>query len=169
MLAIPLGIFIFLRMFGENRFDIPVYHQQGVETPFGDCLYPSGQFTVPDTLISSRPGLHVFYSSTGKLTVNELNNQLLRLSSLFEGAMPKVSIFAMDTLKVSHGEVVILEPKPINILMNCGFATDIFNQYILVDEQGRIRGYFGSTLDEMDRLVVETKILIENGTREQGN
>lgn len=163
-LAIPLAIFIFLRLFGENKFDIPVYHQDGVVNGFEGCSYGPGQFTVPDSLLKEgRNNLFLFFSNSVSFNSHELNNQLNRLDELYGDDRPEITIYSQDSVMDTGFSVNYLSPEEIKKLMQCALVTDRYNQFILVDAQGRIRGYFDHDLDEMDRLVVEIKILLENG------
>nr|WP_238354328.1 hypothetical protein [Fulvivirga marina] len=166
MLAIPLAIFMFLRIFGENQFDIPVYYTDGVDKSYVGCSYADGQFLVPDSLTNGEVSLFMFFKNNETYNLKELNNQLNRLMELYAGDTPKVSIFAADSLSgVSRLDITSLPKQSIWSIMTCAFVTDTYNQFILVDAEGRIRGYYDTDLGEMDRLVVEIKILLENGAR----
>lgn len=166
MLAIPLAIFIFLRIFGENQFDIPVYYESGVDKEYAGCNYPDGQYLVPDSLTAGAgASLFMFFKNDGNYSINALNNQLNRLTELYAEDTPKVTIFATDSLPETEVNVDYLLKEGIQPVMQCAFVTDTYNQFILVDTERRIRGYYDTDLGEMDRLVVEIKILLENGAR----
>ncbi|WP_157494032.1 hypothetical protein [Fulvivirga imtechensis] len=163
MLAIPLSIFIFLKIFGENKFDIPIQHADGVDEKFGACEYETGQFLVPDSLLSKGgPSLIFIYNAQG-MNANTLSNQYERIRHLFKEDMPSMRVFTADSIEVDTVQITRVSPHTLKQVMNCGFVTDTYNQYILVDADRRVRGYYNTELDEVDRLIVEIKILLENG------
>lgn len=166
-LIIPLAIFVFLRLFGKNHFDIPIYYEHGVEVKFDGCSNSKDQFHVSDTLVSKdRPTLVMFYRQRQDFDQNILANQLERLHELYGNALPQVVLYTSEALDRDGTVVKQLETDQLESVMHCGFATDTLNQYILTDSQRRIRGYYSTDLEEVDRLVVEIKILLENGTGE---
>ncbi|UII32051.1 hypothetical protein LVD17_27590 [Fulvivirga ulvae] len=165
MLAIPLAIFIFLRIFGENRFDIPVYYADGVDKAYTGCTFTEGRFLVPDSLTEGNTSLFMFFKDDGTYNLRELDNQLSRLTELFVADTPKVTIFATDSLPGSELHITYLPKESMKMIMTCALVTDVYNQFILVDKEGQVRGYYDTDLDEIDRLVVEIKILLENGAR----
>lgn len=165
-LAIPLSIFIFLRIFGENKFDIPVLHAAGVEQHFANCNFGSGQFHVPEDIVSSGgPSLIFIYEDAG-FDLAHLDNQYSRLRSLFKTDLADLKVYTADSILLDHADVVQLDEEQLKQVMNCGLVTNTPNQFILIDEDRRIRGYYDTDLDEIDRLIVEIKILLQNGTGE---
>lgn len=47
MLIFPICVIWFLRAFGENKFTIPVYHQNAAEMSSDLCVFPEGQHYIP--------------------------------------------------------------------------------------------------------------------------
>lgn len=47
MLIFPIFVIWFLRSFGENKFTIPVYHQNAAEMSSDLCVFPEGQHYIP--------------------------------------------------------------------------------------------------------------------------
>lgn len=166
MLAIPLSIFIFLRIFGENKFDIPIQHTDGVKDKIGECDYGNGQFLVPDSLLGSSGLFVVFIYEARELSPNTLDNQYERIRELFKSNMPEMKVFTSDNITLDNVDIIKYPEQTLQQVMNCGFVTNIPNQYILIDAKRRIRGYYSTELDEVDRLIVEIKILIQNGDSE---
>src|SRR5690554_4194340 len=204
ILLIPVLIILFLRNFGENRYDIPVFFEQGVEDPFGVCDYPPGQqHYIPDFSFvaqdSSRVGRE---QMEGKITIVDffftscpsicpiMSNEMERVQDAFRKE-DNVQIYSItidpdyDTpdqlaeyslkYNASPDKWHFLNgPKEQTYdLVRCGFALPIVDghdnpddfvhsdKFILVDGQGRIRGYYSGTEREgVDKLILETKILL---------
>mgnify|MGYP001801415468 FL=1 len=153
ILAIPVFIFLFLKSFGKNQFDIPYYHSEGVSLPFTDCEYPRDTFRVNLSDVNSkRANVTLFFRQDAEFALSDLNNVRSRLKSLFSS----------DMSFITHDYNAALDSTLFKKLMHCGFVTDTINQFILHDQRGRIRGYYYTDLEELDRLIVEIKILLEN-------
>jgi len=48
LLAFPILVFLFLRTFGDNHYEIPVFYATGVESTFTECNFSEGQHYIPD-------------------------------------------------------------------------------------------------------------------------
>ena len=163
ILAIPAGIFTFLKFFGDNKFDVEVFYSEGVNTPIGKCDPVNGQFLVPKNMIPSAEKNRVVAFFQGDL--KSITNISTRLKDTFIDDY-QVIVYSQDTLKNESSE--LFQVKIVNDLtktMNCGFVNTDPNALILVDKDNRIRGYYSRDLDEIDRLIVELKIIIENDQR----
>ncbi|MEM6525000.1 MAG: hypothetical protein AAGF85_08770 [Bacteroidota bacterium] len=153
ILAIPVIIFLFLKSFGNNQFDIPVYYANGASRDFKECTYQSDPFKVPiENGNDKKANLTLFFDDSEQFTATNLINAQSRLETLFPEDLSFIT-YELDTADDS-GELIKL--------MHCGFVTDTVNQFILHDQYGRIRGYYNTELEELDRLIVEIKILLEN-------
>lgn len=166
MLALPLAIVLFLQKFGENKFSIPVYYEEGVADEVTNCNFEKKTFLVPDSLLNSSEGPYIvlFFKETDNYNAIALNNHVQRLKATFGNDTPEIIFYASRNL-VQHKDVVVreLSQESLEHIMQCGFILKEFNRYVLVDSKNRIRGYYGTALDEVDRLIVEIKILLENG------
>ncbi len=152
ILAIPVIIFLFLKSYGNNQFDIPYYHTEAGSYNF-DCDFPQDTFRVSLTEKNDKKAnVTLFFKDSRPFGVNDLTNTQSRLKSLFKD----------DFSFTAYGNNDSLDSAAFKKLMNCGFVTDTVNQFILHDAKGRIRGYYNTDLEELDRLIVETKILLEN-------
>jgi protein SCO1/2 len=149
-LALPGLIFIFLKIFGKNHFDIPVYYKDGIADSLKEC---AGPYRVPYALPDSV--LHAFDYKNG------------------------VACLFVDTAEIQHKEVVHLrksfggqlqvipldgvEPSRLNQIKNCALFLKEPWKAVLLDKQKRIRGYYAFTnLEETDRMNVEIEILLTN-------
>ncbi len=157
ILLIPIFIFLFLKFFGQNKFDIPVYYSEGVTSPFPFCENYSGQYSVEGLAKENLPGVFMFFEESEEFIFPQLNNIQNRLTeSVGEVGY---TIYVRDT---SLSEVHALDSAIFNQKIHCQFISDTLNQYILVDSKSRIRGYYNPEREEIDRLIVELKILLEN-------
>jgi protein SCO1 len=162
MLGIPVAIFVFLKLFGSNKFDVDIYYQQGVESAFeNDCKFPQGQFYVnPALLHKPNESINVVGFAKDEPTI-EFVNMAMRLRDLFDDnvAIELISGNAKGSKDYYLNKIVNFS---IDQAMTCDFVLNDINSLVLVDKQRRIRGYYSSDLDDIDRLIVEIKILLEN-------
>lgn len=152
-LCLPVLIFVFLRIYGKNQFDIPVYFQNGVENNTG-C---SGDYTKPYSLADSMAAywpernhepLLVIFDTTGQTDSN-----LKRLWNDFTSKDVVV-------VRLTQNEKISLQQ--LAQWKRCVFMLEEPWTAVLIDEENRIRGYYQPTsLEEMDRLLVELKILLK--------
>lgn len=134
-LAIPSLVFVFLKQFGRNEFEVPVFHE------------PVPQWTLPGCSEGrvdkfSFPGRRVAVLTTRE-GQQAVALHLRRLQENFDGreyvirAVPRDSIRCRVLLRDSDHEV-------------------------LVDTAGRVRGYYDlMSREETDRLILEMKIVLK--------
>jgi hypothetical protein len=144
-LILPVIVFVFLKMFGKNKFEIPVFHDKPVEKVAGcDRNYPT-PYLVPDSVLSS---------------VGWKGNEAALITFLKiegEGKMRLTERFEPNKLQV----VTLSESE--GTKWKCAFLlSDKFNA-VLVDHKKQIRGYYQTTTrEEIDRLMVEVSILLND-------
>lgn len=148
-LILPVAIFIFLKIFGRNEFHVPVMHAEGkIEAP-EHCDYDySAPYRIADSVavslgLNSADSVHVLYFDPSAST-------------------------AMNRVKVEFpASVAIVGPDSFRgwdarLLRECVLLMEPPASVALVDHQHRIRGYYdGSDRDEVDRLIVEVKIILK--------
>jgi len=150
-LALPGLIFIFLKIFGKNHFDIPVYYKDGISDSLKECSGSyRGQYTLPDSVLNA----FSYKNDVASLFIDEseLTNK------------------EVTQLKQSYGDNQLqiitlrgIEPNRLNRIKNCVLFLKQPWKAVLVDKQKRIRGYYAFTsLEETDRLNVELDILLTN-------
>jgi hypothetical protein len=143
-LLLPALIFVFLKYFGKNEFDIPVLYQNGVPEASSECqLTSTSQYFVHDSVLSkwNWNGLPILFSCAEKKERADLKQRLQEVK-----------------LEVQLAEFGKNESKLKNCIL---FLKDPWDA-ALVDSQKRIRGYYKlGNRDEMDRLEVELKILLK--------
>ena len=173
-------IFLFLKSFGNNQFDIPVYYESGViDTLDSNC----GRSTAIPYLVNTKPAsqvLHKIYHFENSITeelefrLQELeriqnaigpNNGVLLFSFLNNPSITKRAFEKFDdriNYDPTFWSIRPVNPDTYRVFKNCELVMDdIDDRVVLVDNQERIRGYYDiMDREETDRLIVELKILI---------
>lgn len=187
LLGLPVGIYLFLQGFGENRFDVPVYYQNGIENPIGNCEPGMGQFIVPeyqsfDSSFSKRiEGFTVFDLGTPDCDSCQFKiNNLLSVSAKFQGwkefhieSIVDDSSHGLYPTDIPNWSVHLAQNARLLDFANCGLNFEpshvVENKIlgngvaVLIDGKHRIRGYYNLfDRKEADRLVVELGILKTN-------
>lgn len=150
-LLFPVVIFLFLKAFGKNEFEVPVLHEQADFVRPSDCAfeYPT-PYRVADSLI-------------GKLRVNDRDSLFVFFfNDAEEGGMNRVRVeFRDDPVQViSPGDI----PESIDrrFLSECVLLMPKESSVTVVDHARRIRGYYrGGDRKDVDRLIVEMKIILK--------
>jgi hypothetical protein len=151
-LLLPICIFLFLKIFGKNEFDVPPLHQQGAAPSPQHCRV---SYTVPYTLPDSV--MTLISTPAAKATLFIVN---------FSGSE---SVLDRVREENGEGEVQIISPQalatdPVTLryLKNCILLLPEPHDLVLVDSQKRIRGYYTSAdREEIDRLLVEVNIILK--------
>ncbi|MBI3221083.1 MAG: hypothetical protein HYZ44_16345 [Bacteroidetes bacterium] len=145
-LLLPVLVFVFLKFFGKNKFDIPVFHQERVEVT-GDCdLKYEVPYVVPKETLSKlncvlgEPSIILFSDLVGESKTRlEAEIQKKKLNLIAAGGL-------LNTEELRK--------------LSCIFVMPSGSNAVLVDGEQRIRGYYElNDRDETDRLIVELKIL----------
>jgi protein SCO1 len=208
ILLVPVMIFLFLRSFGNNQYDIPILFQDGVEDPLSECnMVDSGQHYIPDFTLTDQNGeMRGKSEMAGKITIVDffftscpsicpvMSTELERVDDAFRDD-DEIQIYSIsidpeyDTPEVlsEYAEKHMATPgkwffltgdkSEIYNLARCGFILPAIDgkgqpeefvhsdKFILIDGQGRIRGYYsGTNREDVDKLILETKILL-HGTK----
>ncbi|MDN3205698.1 SCO family protein [Algoriphagus sediminis] len=204
ILLIPVLIFTFLKSFGTNEYDLPVYFEKGVENPFQEC--PNSDTTqhyIPEfTFVNQEGNPTGSADMEGKITIVDffftscpsicpvMSKEMERVNDMFREE-EKVQILSIsidptyDTPEIlkeyadDHGAEAgkwdFLSGDKVQTyeLARCGFVLPTIDgmgvpddfihsdKFILVDELGRIRGYYsGTNREDVDLLMLETKVLL---------
>ncbi|MEP0711277.1 SCO family protein [Algoriphagus sp.] len=210
ILLVPILIFLFLKGFGRNTYDIPVYYENGVDSIFAECgNSDSSQHFIPDFSLTNQKGNTVGRDDMeGKITIVDffftscpsicpkMSSEMERVNDMFRND-EKVQIMSIS-IDPTYDSPEILEKyaqkhnglagkwdfltgdvDQIYSLAKCGFMIptvdglgipDDFvhsDKFVLVDELGRIRGYYsGTSREDVDLLMLETKILLHASERD---
>jgi hypothetical protein len=169
-LALPALVFIFLKFFGKNQFEVEPLFQEGVTGIPADCPEPdTGKpYRIPENILQElqwRPSdsLTLFYiglsgqhSSPFSRIGKNVNLGEIRLLNLYpfsplsdSSALPDQLIYLPEERLVHWVKCFIFLKEP--------------NDLILVDHHRRIRGYYASqNRDEVDRLITEVAIILKH-------
>lgn len=188
-LAIPVAIFLFLKIFGNNEFEVPVLFENGIY----ECENSSSPHVVPEfeyigetekNLSSENLEGYLVFGVLKEKSIEELKRkttELVRIQDAFYEIGPPSFILLLDEnmqLKEEFAELaaeVGLENKNYEVatmshgflmdFMKCGIALiDEKNGHsdnlVLVDPSRNIRGiYHTYELEQTDQLILELKIL----------
>lgn len=153
-LLLPGLIFVFLKYGAKNQFDVPIYYAGGVLSTFDHCPLPENKpYVLPDSLwqlgkVSHAQPLVMIFGQVGidtKAVASAINEELGGgiISFLSD------NVLAMDSMLVIKWK-------------DCVFMVKEPMQTVVVDKEGRIRGYYDiRTREEIDRLRLELKIILE--------
>ncbi len=167
VLLAPIFVFLFLKEFGSNKFELAIYYPEG--NPLAECDRSDRQLKISNEQLftnnSSLPSLFYVPAKEQNEYYSDLNNVLSKYPSVGVWA-----IFIEDRVVAKEGVNWFSLIKQggfefINCVLVLGedhwLKEPITNKYVLIDGQGRIRGYYEcDNLDDIERLDVELDILL---------
>lgn len=204
ILLIPVLVFVFLRGFGKNEYDLPIFFQKGTDNPFLECpVTDTTQHYIPEFSFLNQDGRPMGRAEMeGKITVVDffftscpsicpvMSKEMERVNDMFRD-YPEVQIMSIsldpeyDTPEVlkayadEHHAIsgkwnFLTGPKAETYrLARCGFVIPTVDgngvpedfvhtdKFMLIDDLGRIRGYYsGTSREDVDLLILETKVLL---------
>lgn len=149
-LLLPVAIFLFLKFFGKNQFDVAPLHQDSISN-VGHCAIDyKAPYVLPDSVMR--------YFSAGSVASLFLLNFSADESVLQrvkdEVGENEVKIMAASALRTVYPDL--------NFFKNCVLLLPSADDIVLIDYQNRIRGYYRSSdREEIDRLLVEISIILK--------
>lgn len=175
-LLLPVIIFVFLKSFGKNEFDVTPLFQDSVESS-GDCASSfryNTPYVIPDSVISRLSWQEndslafVIFDDAPPQHRRVITNQIERLLTEFPGQ--EVSLMHHDEESGMNKRSQIEGVTFVNVdrnqyltIRNCIFLLKPTDNSLLVDKKGRIRGHYNlANLEEADRLIMELKIILKN-------
>lgn len=149
-LMLPVVVFLFLKGFGNNQFDVAPLFQEAVERPVGcdstEYVFP---YTVSDSVLSA-----ISWSKVDSLTLVLYDNEIAEDGKVSTQAERIRTEFPDTKLKLISNTDVNFK--------NCAFLLKASDNAVLIDSKKRIRGQYNlNDLDEADRLIMEIKILLK--------
>ncbi|MCU0356979.1 MAG: hypothetical protein MUE95_05320 [Cyclobacteriaceae bacterium] len=164
-LLLPVSIFLFLKYFGKNEFQVePLYETELPDWASSECaishILP---YQVPDSILlgigwnkSYRLTLFSFYAGASPAYERIMTNypeQDVRLINVVVRDQDFTPVRGLWTMPVD-GELLAEWKK-------CFLFMSEPNDLILVDDEGRIRGYYQlDNREEIDRLLMELSIML---------
>lgn len=144
-LLLPVGVFVFLKIFGKNEFEVPALYQTAVPVVSPSCggNYQA-PYKIPDSVMTrlsshKRAALYVIYYT------DEIQSRI--------------------TQEITYDEVAFINSKTLgvnNSLKECVLLIPGDEDLVVVDSEGKIRGYYASDdREEVDRLLLEVEILLK--------
>ena len=165
-LLLPVSIFLFLHFFGRNEFDIPIHYQSApAEIPADCAIAYQFPYIVSKTSINLQGPSVIFFASGLSIDAfRESAFQLDRLANEFEKNKPQLFIIIQSTDSLSllaQPNALVLEKNAYEMEQRCVFLAN-GSRVVMVDSLQQIRGlYEAATLKEVDRLILELKILFK--------
>jgi hypothetical protein len=144
-LLLPVCIFLFLKFFGKNQFDVPALYTNGVgERPAGCTFHYGIPYYLPDSIFNSIARVKA------RVYVVNLSPEQKVVSDRVSGEFP------------STDDVKIVSPAFSDQEKKCGLLLKKPYDIILIDEQKQIRGFYVSNnREEIDRLLIEISIILK--------
>lgn len=150
-LLLPVTLFIFLKLFGRNEFQVPVLHEKVLPRIAGECDFDYvAPYRVPDSVMNAFTGNGV--------------------DSLYVFSFNRVDADAMGRIAAEFGDdaVEVIGPQELesqfdpNFLRRCVLLIQADTGVALVDHERRVRGYYDAKdREDVDRLIVEMKIILK--------
>ncbi len=191
ILAIPVFLLLFFQFFGKGHYAVPVFYEDGTalkdcpqqngttyRVPVFSLSQINGQpFT--QTRLADQLSIIYFFSFPCDTACIKVMEAFARIQHVFEhdsvvqllsieetGKSPATLTPLANTYQTIPKKWHYLggESQFVETLKHCGFVIDeqdIRHPVVLLDTQGKIRGYYeGTNNEEIDRLIVETRILL---------
>jgi len=167
VLLAPIFVFLFLKEYGTNKFELPVYYPEG--NPIAECEGSNEQHKLTNEFLVTNsinlPSLFYLLAQDQNEYYSDLNNVLAKYPSvdiwapLIEGS--QVAQKGIQSFTLGSEEYY----KFVNCVLVLGedhwMNEPITNKYVLIDVLGRIRGFYKcDNLDDIERLDVELDILL---------
>lgn len=162
ILALPVFIFLFLKIFGRNEFSIETFYESGVPADTLGCEFgPEAPYRVK--LSQQVNGITLVLLDGGEklMATADRNNLIRRIKQNVPEGVNLFVYYNKDLGAPIPLEGVFYIPKSEDSwgTLRCSFVTSENKQLILLDDQQKIRGYYSLELEEVDRLLVEIEIL----------
>ena len=164
-LALPGLIFVFLKFFGKNEFEVQTYYQHGLP-PDSICNMKSTlPYSVPDSVLQ-KIGAQIRKTerivAVYPFILDDLR-ELNRIATKYKAdSVETIIVSGMPNLPKSELPVIHLNYDSFGWIVTCAFRVSEPWSVVLLDDENRIRGYYdGSRRDEMDRLDLELSIILK--------
>ena len=167
LVILPASVILFLRFFGENRFDLPVYYQDTVP-----ALTNCSESVAPHKVVIEELEAGSYGSLATIVAFLESPRnapELTRIEELMKGS----DVINIVTLSKAEGVGIKLSSETFDRYLECQFFySDLKNRIeetedrdidlplFLLDKERTIRGlYIGEDKIDIDRLITEVEIM----------
>jgi protein SCO1/2 len=165
VVIIPVGLVLFVKFFGKNEYNLPVYYQNGYPA-ITDCTLVGAAVLEPAGLAFenlNRVNL-IFYEPECESNLDFFNSQTerIRLNMSEADFINYITISSVDSTysqevrkKFAVCGLLIAEQKEENLKdWKCtGFI-------VMIDWKARIRGYYsGTDFEDIDRVILELNVM----------
>jgi hypothetical protein len=149
-LLLPVCVFLFLKFFGKNQFDVPPLYQADI--PEASCgIRYTAPYVLPDSVMQRVKAENNFVP----LFIVNFSTSDSGLNRVLEGVTP-------EEVKVIPASNLSLKPTELTFIRDCILLMKPTFDLVLVDNQNKIRGYYKTTdREEIDRLIVELEIILK--------
>ncbi|HHP7241588.1 MAG TPA: hypothetical protein ACFCUD_07935 [Cyclobacteriaceae bacterium] len=168
--VLPVATYIFLKLFGNNQFIVPVYHQDHNQELSDNCdisfPYQIDPLFLTD-LNDSKFDTKDFYFMVviDDLISKGAFNELRRLKKFTENKDGHVVSVKLDNLNLEYYDKTAIEINEAKMdhLKNCILLiNNTDDKIVLIDKQQKIRGYYPLSRAGIDRSKMELDILLKN-------
>lgn len=164
-LALPGLIFVFLKFFGKNEFEVPIYYQEGLPKDSVCHASSSELYQVPDSVFLK---INSITKNTTRVIavypfIKDDLSELKRIAGKYQADnVETIIVSGIPNLPKSNLTVAPLNYESFGWVVTCGLWVREPWSVVLVDDKNQIRGYYdGSRRDEMDRMDLELSILLK--------
>lgn len=164
-LALPGLVFVFLKQFGQNEFQVPVYFEQGLVADSVCSNVSSAPYQVPDSILS-RIGFK--NDPTVKIAIvypfiKDDLTEITRIKNKYVSDSVEIIILSgVPNHPKSDMRQTFLDYHDFGNIVWCALRMAEPWSVVVLDKENKIRGYYdGSRRDEVDRLDLELSILLK--------
>ncbi len=182
-LAIPVSIFLFLKIFGNNEFEVPVFFENGI--PGCPESTKPHQVSLAGLSLDNLSGIlngDLIFGVLAERDSSKLHDRVIQLvriqDAFYETGSPTfvlltdqkdysqaiISQFEEVGLLAKNYQLIVEEQEAADLFLKCelGIEDGSEDKLVLVDPGKRVRGiYDGLELDQTEQLILELKILRE--------
>lgn len=166
-LLLPVLIFLFLKSFGKNEFDVPVLFTDSVTVPVACNGYSyTAPYQITDSVLralswNSEDSLTIIvFDDSNKNNRHERGIGMTRIFDQFK-TEPLHVVHVYNTITVADTKVdrltaISLTGEDFYRIRNCVFLLSPGNDAVIVDRKKRIRGQYNLTQrDDADRMIMQ--------------
>jgi len=180
-----VSIFLFLKIFGDNEFEVPVLFEEGIPDCAGSGQphkVPSETLLVPDNQFKSQTnGAFLIIGALDLDKRDEFNEQLIQLvriqDAFYEIGSPTFVLLDAERgnstevknrlketgMSENNYQLFSWDQNRLDNFVKCGLGldpTEAYSKLVLVDPEKRIRGIYGALeTEQTEQLILELKIL----------